>query len=126
MIEQGHYSLAVVVAHMACEFAAERTVSNAFARRKVEYLEPSVVDFFPSYNLSNDRVRAVYTALSGDIIQNEKFWSEYQASVKRRNKLVHAQLKASKADAEASLAACSSFIAHLSGVMNSPATPVED
>ena len=39
--DNGEFGIAIVVAHMACEIATERTMSEAFAAKGVSYLEIS-------------------------------------------------------------------------------------
>jgi hypothetical protein len=39
LIGDGHFSIAIVVAHIACEVAAERAISNAFKSKDLQYLE---------------------------------------------------------------------------------------
>ena len=41
-IDQGYFIIAVVVAHMACEVATERRLSEAFVAKGVQYLEDAV------------------------------------------------------------------------------------
>ena len=62
-IDQGHFSIAVVVAHMACEVATERRLAEAFVAKGVQYLEDPVTDLFNGYSLGNDKIRNVYIAL---------------------------------------------------------------
>jgi hypothetical protein len=42
LISRGDFNIATVVAHMACEIAAERAISRAFAHRDLGYLENAV------------------------------------------------------------------------------------
>jgi hypothetical protein len=61
----GDYGVAIIVAHMACEVAAERALGDAFASRGVPDLEQPVEALMSGYNLANPRNRDLYNALAG-------------------------------------------------------------
>ena len=105
--------LAIVVAHTASEVATQRAISRAFAHRSISDLEDAVEDLFSSYNLGNHKARRFYTALTGDAVQKEWWWSEFQQSVKRRNDIVHEGRKATDGEAAASLTVCDQFVTHI-------------
>jgi hypothetical protein len=107
------YSVAVIVAHMACEVAAARKMSGAFAARGVADLQDPVFDLLAGYNLGNERTRKLYTSLTGDEIQKQAFWPAFKKSADQRNTIIHRGTKASKAEAEQSLAATAAFVQHL-------------
>ncbi len=113
LIASGEFSIAVVVAHMACEISAERALSRTFAAKGIEYLEESVEDLLPGYNLANDRVRNLYNAVSGDQIQKQSFWQAFKESATRRNQAVHKGRIVTKGEAEASYKAASDLVAYL-------------
>ena len=113
LIEKGEFSIAVVVAHMACEISVERAISRAFKAKGIDYLEQPIEDLLPSYNLANDRVRSLYNAATGGEIQKEPFWQQFKESATRRNKAVHEGKIATKAEAEAAFNAASSLVAYL-------------
>ena len=113
LIEKGEFSVAVVVAHMACEISVERTISRAFKAKGVDYLQQPIEDLLPSYNLANDRVRNLYNAATGSEIQKQPFWQQFKESATRRNKAVHEGKIATKAEAEASFNAASCLVKYL-------------
>jgi hypothetical protein len=113
LITTGEFSIAVVVAHMACEISAERTISQAFARKGVGYLEDPVLAYVSGYNLANERLRNLYNALTGNNIQDESFWAAFKASAERRNQAVHKGKIVTEAEAEDSYKAVSALIAYL-------------
>lgn len=113
LINDGQHGISVVVAHMACEVAVERSLSAAFAAKGLQYLEDPVLEFLNGYNLANDRNRKLYSALSGDNIEQQPFWLQFKASAARRNNIVHGSASATKAEAEKSFLAASAFVAHL-------------
>jgi Nudix N-terminal len=113
LIVQGDFSIVVVVAHMACEISAERSLSRAFAAKGIGYLEESVEDLLPGYNMANDRVRNLYNALIGDEIQKQSFWQAFKQSATRRNQTVHKGKIVTKSEAEASFKAASDLVAYL-------------
>jgi hypothetical protein len=89
LIDDGEFAIAVVVAHMACEVATERTLSEAFAAKGISFLEDSISEFFTGYSLNNDRLRKLYTALTGDQIEQAPFWAKFRKLAKQRNAVVH-------------------------------------
>jgi hypothetical protein len=113
LIDQGQFSIAVVVAHMACEIATERSLSESFSAKGVGYLEEAVTDLLNGNNLASNRIRTLYTALTGDNVQQATFWQKFKASAELRNKIVHGGKIAGKQDAEDSYAATSDLVAHL-------------
>jgi hypothetical protein len=99
LIGEERYSVAVVVAHMACEVATERSL-------------PSVTK--PNgYNLANDRTRKLYTAWTRDEVQKAPFWHKFKESADRRNAVVHAGRRATKTEAEDTCTVVESLLAHL-------------
>jgi hypothetical protein len=65
------------------------------------------------YNLGNDRIRKLYTALTGDDVHKSAFWPKFKDSAKRRNATIHAGVRVSKTEAEESCNAASNLLAHL-------------
>jgi hypothetical protein len=113
LIAKGEFSIAVVVAHMACEIGVERALLRAFKAKGIDFLEQAIEDLLPSYNLANERVRNLYNAATGDQIEKTSFWQHFKESATRRNKAVHEGKIATKAEAEASLNAASCLVAYL-------------
>jgi len=105
--------LATILAHLACEVAVERTLSDAFARKGIQSLEETVAD--NGYNLANDKVRKLYSSLTGDEIQERPFWGGFLRSAKRRDNVTRKGLIVGRTDAEESIAAATDFLAHLAG-----------
>jgi len=112
-IAAGDFSIAVVVAHTACEISAERVISQAFAAKSIEYLEDWVDDVLSSYSLSNSRVQDLYIAVTGDKIQDQSFWQGFKEAAKRRHLFVHKGKAVTKAEADASLKAARDLVAYL-------------
>jgi len=63
---EDRYGIAVVVAHMACEIATERLLSNTLSQKGLDYLKEAVMESINGYNLANPKIRRLYTALTGD------------------------------------------------------------
>jgi hypothetical protein len=113
LLEREQYGIAVVVAHMACEVAAERTMAEAFGTKSIEHLEAPILAFINGFNLATQRIRELYSALTGDQIQQQKFWQGFTDSSKLRNSIMHNGKIAVRQEAEASLAAATALIGHL-------------
>lgn len=110
---QGHFDIAIIVSHMACEIAVERSISEAFIKKGVPGLRESVIALFSGYNLANDKIRKLYTALTSDNIVVQPFWQDFNESSVRRSKIMHAGVRANKTEATDSVAAASDLISHL-------------
>ncbi len=113
LIGTEEYSIAVVVAHIACEVAVDRAFTKAFAAKGIDYLEESIGAYFSGSAFSQDKNRKLYTALTGDEIQKEPFWEPFTRSVKRRNGIAHKAEIVGKPEAEESLAVAITFVTHL-------------
>jgi hypothetical protein len=113
LIDDGEFGIAVVVAHMACEIATERCLTEAFAAKGIPDLEDSVTELFSGYNLANNRIRKLYTALTGDEVEKAPFWQKFKESALRRNKIAHSSVTVTKAEAEESHGAAKALVAHL-------------
>ena len=113
LIADGECSIAVVVAHMACEISAERALSRAFTANGIGYLDEAVDDLLPGYNLANDRVRNLYNAVTGNEIEKQSFWQTFKESATRRNRAVHKGKVVTKAEAETSFKAAKDLVAFL-------------
>ena len=106
--------LATIVAHLACEVAIERSLSDSFARKEIRSLEETVADVLNGYSLANDKVRRLYTSLTGDEIQEQPFWDNFIRSAKRRDNIIRKGLIVGRTDAEETIKAAGDFLDHLS------------
>ena len=113
LLRQNQYGISIVVAHMACEVAAERSLSTSFSQRGLQYLEESVLNFLNGYNLATGRNRKLYVALTGDNIHEQGFWQAYTESATRRNNIIHKGAIYGELEAKASIAAATAFVSHL-------------
>jgi len=105
--------IATILAHVACEVAIERSLSDSFARKGIQSLEESVADALNGYNIANDKVRNLYASLTGDEIQAQPFWGGFIRSAKRRDNIVRKGLIVGRSDAEESFKAANDFLAHM-------------
>jgi hypothetical protein len=114
LLDQGHFGMAIVVAHTACEVAAENQLSRLLKSKQIgEALEDAIVSFLNGYSLNDDRSRDLYNALAGEQIQKESFWERYKLSIRRRNAVAHRGAIMQKGDAEASLQVADEFVRHM-------------
>jgi hypothetical protein len=71
LIAREEFSIAMVVAHMACEIRTEQALSR---RRKMS-----------GYNLGNSRVRNLYNVVTGDQIEGQSFWPAFKRAAALRH-----------------------------------------
>ncbi len=115
----GDHEISVVTAQMACEIFTERAFVSIYQKRGLTYLEDPLDAFIPSYNLRNEKVRALYTALTGDDIGFASFWQSFMDLGKVRNAAVHSGARVQRAEADAGCAAAQQLIEHLERVVQS-------
>jgi len=113
LVDQGHFSIAIITSHMACEVAAERAFDAAYAAKKLELLGEAVDSLMNGHNLGNDKHRRLWNALTGTELEKEPFWSRFKSASEKRNSIVHRGGLANKGDAEAALQAATDLITHL-------------
>jgi hypothetical protein len=113
LIDQGHFNIAIVTSHIACEVAAERALDAAYAAKNLETLQDAVEGFMNGHNLAREQNRNLYNALTGTQIEKEPFWSRFMSAAKKRNKIVHGAGQATKKEAEDALQVAKELITHL-------------
>ena len=113
----GHHEVAVVTSIMAWETAVERAFAHFFDSKGLNDLREPIEAFYSSYNLSNDRLRRLCVALSGDDIQDCTFWARYKAGATVRHTVVHTGARASADEASAAVTVAREFVQHMVDVM---------
>lgn len=113
LVEQGHFNIAIVTSHMACEVAAERAFDAAYRAKELESLGEAVDGLMNGHNLGNDKHRKLWNALTGTELENEPFWPRFKSASQKRNSIVHRGEHANNMEAEAALQAARDLIIHL-------------
>lgn len=113
--EEKLWGLVTILAHLACEVAVERSLSDSFARKGIRSLEDPVADALNGYNVANDKVLNFYISLTGDDLRERSFWGAFLRSAKRRDNIIRRGLVVGRPDAEESVKAAAVFIEHLTG-----------
>ena len=109
----GKYGISVLVAHMACEVAAERAIARAFAESTFPHMADPMLKFLNDYNLANERIRGFYTALTNDDVAGLAEWQAFKAAAERRNRVAHAGKIVRQQKAKETLNATTALVAHL-------------
>lgn len=107
------FAIAVVTAHMAAEIVTEQTFGALLEHRRVGELDAALGDLLPSYSLGNEKVQAVYEALSGDSVGQAPFWQRFKEHAVRRNRVIHERRRVSADEARASITAVEDLASHL-------------
>jgi len=113
LINQGHFNIAIVTSHMACEVAAERAFDAEYAAKNLEPLGEAVDGLMNGHNLANDKHRKLYNALTGTELEKQSFWPRFKSASEKRNSIVHKGGHANKVEAEAALQAASEVVTYL-------------
>jgi hypothetical protein len=113
LIDQGHFNIAIVTSHMACEVAAERALDAAYVAKNLEALGEAIDGLMSGFNLANERHRKLYNSLTGTELEKEPFWSRFKKASEKRNSIVHKGGQAIKKEAEDALQAAKELITHL-------------
>src|SRR5829696_6084054 len=109
---ESHHEWVVVLAQTACEVYVRDVLDRGAAQMGEAAVER--VAQLPSGNLDNERVRSVFEELTGYTAPEEtEWWSDYEAHVQRRHRIVHAGARVTRADAESSIRAAEAMIAFL-------------
>lgn len=121
LLDAGEWAASILLAQTASEVFIERTLAQMFQAHRMDRFWAEVGEFIPNYNLwpGNQRLRRLYVALSDDFeIANQSFWTDgsLTAHVKRRNKIAHEGVDATREEAEASFAAIDALMNHVQGV----------
>jgi len=77
-LKDNHPAVALITAHRACEIRAEQVMTEAFDARDAADLAKLVMGGAGGSNLANDKVRELYTTLTGDEIQHRPFWATFK------------------------------------------------
>jgi hypothetical protein len=114
LIPEAKYDLAVIVAHTACELATAYVFATAFGGKHIQALEELLFRHNSGRSLSDERVRKVYTALTGDAIAGrQQLWQRFTDMANLRNRIIHGGATATKEDAEKGLVLATELVAHL-------------
>jgi len=113
LIEQGHFNIAIVTSHMACEVAAERAFDAGYAAKNLELLGEAVDGLMNGQNLANVKHRKLYNALTDTELEKQSFWQRFKNASEKRNSIIHKGGHANKVEAEAALQAANDLITYL-------------
>jgi len=77
------------------------------------HMADPVLKLLNGYNITNDRIRGVYAALTSDDVTRLPEWEELKRSAARRNKVAHEGRFVTQQEAEQSLRAATALVKHL-------------
>lgn len=122
LLDVGFPAAAVVVAVTACETIVARAITLGFQRKKVPELEATFDQFINNYNLANDRVRMLYTALTSDsaIHDDQPLWEKFKKAVSCRNDVVHKGIHVEQEDAKQHIEVVERVVRHVEAVKTIP------
>lgn len=87
--------------------------AHVFKGAGLTLIEEPILGFLPGYSLSNERIRRLCVALTGDKIDDAPFWSGYVDLVRLRNEIVHRGKRVPTDDAQRAFATAGQLIHHL-------------
>lgn len=116
LLDEGRYPLSVVLAQTACEVFTEQMMVLLTDILDVPLREWIWGRLPRTADLDNEPIRELYTALSGDEIQKQPFWSAYKDHVRRRHQVVHRGVDVDRVGAEHSYNAALRLIEHVESV----------
>lgn len=117
LIADGHFGPAITLAHTAAEVSTERVFAACFRARGIADLGTIVMETMRSSNLTNDRVRTLYGALTGDRVVDQPFWQAFVESRKFRDPFVHRAAPVTRDQAEAGCTAVDRLLDHLERIL---------
>jgi hypothetical protein len=113
LFNAGENDVAVIVAQTACEVVAERAITKVFSTKGIAELEGPVTDYLVSYSIHGERNRKLYSALTGDKIGDEPFWSKYKKLADMRHEAVHCGVMCDKESTREGLEAAKRLVEHV-------------
>lgn len=116
-LASGPNEMVLVLSHAAAEQCTEWAITSLCAVRKVKELAEPIRELFASWDICNDKVRGVYSALSGDNPQQKPFWDRLKQLKIRRNRVVHGGEKCSAGDAADSVTVVEAYLLHVETVL---------
>lgn len=119
MLDEEHYGPAVVVAQAAVEVGVETAISFGLRASEVpDALQTWIEDeTVTSWSPVNQRVRKLWTALTGDTLTEADGWEAYKVGVNLRNGFAHRAQAVPKDAAEQFIDAAQRVVAHVAHVM---------
>jgi hypothetical protein len=122
LFDDGTYDYAVVTTQTACELLVFDGITELLEAQG----ESPVADFARSWfeksgrtpSLKDDRLRELWTLLTGDKVQEQDWWHAYSEHLVRRHGVVHRGTEPTKAEADESLKATDAFRAHVRTKLN--------
>jgi len=122
-------TLMVVSAEVVCEAFTVWALGEMFKKKGLTQRWKKVshgTQWRRFQDISNPNTNLLYTALTGDRIEQASFWSNLQEHIKRRNKLVHpddplatSTPPPSREEAEKSFKAVGDYIQHVTTILDS-------
>ena len=113
----GQQQFATVLAQAACELRTEDAFIEITRHRKTEALGEAVLGFAATTSLGDDRLRKVFTALTGDDPTKTPWWSDWTTSRKLPHDVAHAGAAFTAAQAMTAIESADNYIAHLTSVV---------
>ncbi len=117
-LDEGHTEAAVVLAQTVVEVTAEWALRLALRATVPEGTVDSLFSVVPDRSFMDRRTRAVWTALTGDVLSELPEWKRYHAHIERRNRVAHSGFRPTEEDARASISVCHKLSAHLETVIH--------
>ena len=118
----GQNEMAVVLAQTASEQCTEWAMATCFDSRGCKDLTGPICDLVRPLDICNDRVRHLYSVLTGDSPKKKPFWKQLEAHAKRRHDVVHRGVKVSGEQANESVATVEQYVLYAEGAVASAQT----
>ena len=110
------YQESVIFSQMAAEIAADACLTRLIDRVEPASVRPWLKNQLFNTNLGNKNVRTMYTALSGDMIADETWWSPYVEHTQLRNDVAHEGAGVTQQLSQRGLTVTRSLIDHIASV----------
>lgn len=115
LIERDKFTLAVVVAQMACEISVERALTRAFDSKGVdEEIRNMITRMLTGRSITNPNVRKMYNTLTGKDVHKELehlgIWKGLTNLAEWRNAAVHRGAIWTKTEADAALQTATALV----------------
>jgi len=118
-INKQEYSLSIIMSHAAIEICTEGAFKLLFSFKGIEYLYEAIVKPSWKYNNMSDRkVRSLYSALSGETFDKaNSLWKDLNAHFKKRDRIAHRGAPSTFKEAELSLQVAKKYLIHINDTL---------
>lgn len=114
-VEAGQHEIAIIIAQTACEVFTASAFDSMVNKKGGAWIKGTKLIW--NYDLSNDRFRELYIALTADNIHQHRMWKVFSDGNRLRNAIIHKGIGANREQSGRFLGSVRVIIAHVQTVL---------